>query len=197
MSIFGFSPVPEHEESSVRDKGIVFWVTGLSGAGKSTLSRLLLDRIRKYNDQTLYFDGDALREIFGNDLGYTLEQRRKSAVRNSRLCHLVSEQGINVICSTISMFDSCRDWNRANIQNYMEIYVKVPHDVLKNRNQKNLYTSAQSVVGIEIPMEEPKSPDFVVENDENVVAIEVFNRLWPSLREKISAIDGAFFDETR
>ena len=35
-------------------------------------------------------------------------------MRYSRLCAMLQRQGMNVICCTISMFDSVRDWNREN-----------------------------------------------------------------------------------
>lgn len=62
----------------------------------------------------MFLDGDILREVFGNDLGYSKEDRRKCAMRYSRLCAMLQRQGMNVICCTISMFDSVRDWNREN-----------------------------------------------------------------------------------
>lgn len=47
---------------------------------------------------------------------------------------------MNVTCCTISMFDSVREWNRENISDYKEIYVKVSMDLLRARDQKGLYS---------------------------------------------------------
>ena len=64
------------------------------------------------------------------------------------------------------MYDEIRDWNRANIGSYKEIYIKVTRDTLYRRDQKKLYSSgAKEVVGVDLPWEEPKTPDAVVEND--------------------------------
>ncbi len=52
---------------------------------------------------------------------YTKEDCRKSVMRYSRLCAMLQEQGMHVICCTISMLDSVRDWNRYNILNYREM----------------------------------------------------------------------------
>lgn len=152
------------------DKGIVYWITGLSGAGKTTIAKLLYDKLKSKKDNVVFLDGDVLREVFGSDIGYSQEDRRKSAMRNSRLCKELSEQGIDVICATISMFDTCREWNRKNIKNYKEIYIKVPMNVLIERNQKGLYSGAlngdiKNVMGIDIDFQEPKNPDMVVIND--------------------------------
>lgn len=148
----------------------VYWITGLSGAGKTTIGKLLYEKMKEKYPNTVFFDGDTLRKVFGDDLGYTKEERRKCAMRYSRLCAMLEEQGMNVICCTISMFDSVRDWNRENIKNYKEIYVKVSMDTLCARDQKGLYSGSteerqKEVVGVHFDFEEPKHPDLILQND--------------------------------
>ena len=68
------------------------------------------------------------------------------------------------------MFEEVRNWNKKNISNYKEVYIKVPIDILINRDQKGLYSKAikgeiKNVVGIDIKVDEPKNPDFVCVND--------------------------------
>lgn len=146
--------------------GTVYWITGLSGAGKTTIGKLLYEKIKEKEINTVFLDGDTLREVFGDDLGYSKEERRKCAMRYSRLCAMLQKQGMNVICCTISMFDSVREWNRRNICDYKEIYVKVSMDVLRKRNQKGLYDQKQNdVVGVNMEFEGPKCPDIILENN--------------------------------
>lgn len=144
----------------------VYWITGLSGAGKTTIGEQLYVKIKEKYPNTVFLDGDILREVFGNDLGYTREERIKCAMRYARLCRMLQEQDMNVVCCTISMFDSVRDWNREHISNYREIYVKVSMEELKKRNQKGLYDS-ENVAGIQVKIEEPKNPDMILENEGN------------------------------
>ena len=48
-------------------------------------------------------DGDAFREIMGDDLGHSMEDRRKNAGRISRLCKLLDDQKIDVVCCILSI----------------------------------------------------------------------------------------------
>lgn len=148
----------------------VYWITGLSGAGKTTIGKLLYKQMKLRYPNTVFLDGDTLRKVFGDDLGYTKEERRKCAMRYSRLCDMLERQGMNVVCCTISMFDSVREWNRENIHNYWEIYVKASMNTLQERDQKGLYSGItkeqqKEVAGIHIDVEEPRYPDIVLEND--------------------------------
>lgn len=150
--------------------GTVYWITGLSGAGKTTIGKLLYERVKEKHLNTIFLDGDILRKVFGGDLGYSKEERRKCAMRYARLCAMLQEQDMNVICCTISMFDSVREWNRENIQNYIEVYIEVPMEILEKRNQKNLYYDAKqgmaaNVVGIDLELELPKAADIKLFND--------------------------------
>ena len=144
----------------------VYWLTGLSGAGKTTIGKLLYQKLRAQQDNVVFLDGDQLRQVFGDDLGYTPEQRLKSAMRNARLCKLLFDQGLDVVCCTISMFDSVRDWNRTHIPGYCEIYVKASMETLRRRDQKGLYSQGENdVAGVHFAIEVPKAPDLILCND--------------------------------
>ena len=155
--------------------GRVFWITGLSGAGKTTIGYLLYTKLKPSKNPIVFLDGDELRKIFGNDLGYSKEDRLKSAIRNSRLCKLLSDQGIDVVCCTISMFDSIREWNRENIKNYFEIYLDVSLETLKDR--KNIYLENNDIVGINVLAEIPKNPDIVLDNNGSFSPIEQVEKI--------------------
>lgn len=148
----------------------VYWITGLSGAGKTTIGRILFDKLRASRPNTVFLDGDELREVFGGAFGYTEAERRRCAMSYSKLCSMLSRQGVNVVICTISMFDEVRAWNRDNIPGYIEVYVRVSMDVLRERDSKNIYSAASSgalddVYGVSLRYEEPKSPDIIIEND--------------------------------
>ena len=131
---------------------------------------MLYQKLKEKYPNTVLLDGDVLRQVFGNDLGYSKEERFACAMRYARLCKLLTEQGIFVICCTISMFDAVREWNRENMENYTEVYIQVPMEILERRNQKNLYDdvkrgTVENVVGMDLGLEMPKNPDIVLVYD--------------------------------
>ena len=156
-------PEPQAEQESL--PGRVFWITGLSGAGKTTLGRELCSRLRATGRPAIFLDGDALRAGISEDLGHSTSDRRRSAMRNARLCRLLAEQGTDVVCATISLFHEVHRWNRENIPGYREIYLRVPLNELRRRDNKGIYGGAKrDVVGIDVPAETPEAPDLVLDN---------------------------------
>jgi glutamine kinase len=161
----GREPEDEHEASP----GRVFWITGLSGTGKTTVGRELSSRLRAAGRPVTFLDGDALRAAIAEDLDHSAGHRRRSAMRNARLCRLLARQGADVVCATISLFHEVQRWNRENIPGYREIYLRVPIDVLCRRDSKGIYTGAQrgnarDIVGLDVPAEAPEAPDLVLDN---------------------------------
>ncbi|MCI8378513.1 MAG: adenylyl-sulfate kinase [Lachnospiraceae bacterium] len=163
------------------DTGIVYWLTGLSGAGKTTIGEHFFQMLRKQKENVIFLDGDVLREVFGNDLGYSKKDRFQCAMRYSRLCKLLSEQGQDVVLCTISMFRKVRDWNRQNINKYKEIYIEVPMEVLEQRNQKGLYQSGGDVVGVDLELELPENPDLIMRNGGDLPPQVMAQQIWNAL----------------
>jgi cytidine diphosphoramidate kinase len=147
----------------------VIWITGLAGAGKTTLSSLLVDRLRIDHNNVIRLDGDDVRQIMGNDLGHDRDARLKNAHRISRFCQYLSEQGMIVVCATMSLFPEIWEWNRTHLTNYRMVYIKTSMEELKYRDQKGLYSGSangrvDNVVGCNQRFHEPEQPDLMVEN---------------------------------
>lgn len=147
------------------EKGTVYFFTGLSGAGKTTIGGLFHQRLKAAKPNVVLLDGDQIRPVFAEDIGYSDEDRARGARRVFRVAKMLSDQGIDVVVCSICMYSAVRDWSRKNIENYREIYIKVKRETLLARNQKDLYTTGCNVVGVDLPFDEPKTPDVVVEND--------------------------------
>lgn len=146
-------------------KGTVYFFTGLSGAGKTTLGGLFHRRLKAKKVNVVLLDGDQIRPVYNEDIGYSDEERMKGARRTFRVAKMLADQGIDVVVCSICMYSAVRDWSREHIDHYKEIYIKVRRETLLSRNQKGLYTQGRDVVGVDLPFDEPRHPDVVVEND--------------------------------
>jgi len=148
---------------------MVAWVIGLSAAGKTTIAKELFKIIKKKNENTILLDGDVLRKVFGGDTDHTVSGRAINAKRLSQLSKFLSDQNINVIAAVLSIFPEWQTWNRMNIKDYCQIYLKVPMDVLIKREYKGLYKGAidgtiKNVVGYDIDFPEPVGNDLIIDN---------------------------------
>ena len=56
-------------------------------------------------------------------------------------------------------------------------------EVLLRRNQKGLYTGGTNVVGRDLPFDEPKRPDFIIENNGHETPEAIVSRLEKALEE--------------
>lgn len=149
---------------------MVIWVIGLAGAGKTTLSQMLYDEMKPKLNNLVLLDGDALRDVFNNDVDHSIEGRRKNAERLSNLSKFLSDQGIHVIASVLSIFPEWQKWNRENLPNYQQIHLDVSIDTLVKRNDRSFYQEAldgkiQNVVGVDIDFPEPYCSDLVLDNN--------------------------------
>jgi cytidine diphosphoramidate kinase len=171
---------------------VIVWVIGLGGAGKTTIGRAAFGHLRARRAATVFLDGDDVREIMGGDLGHTREDRYRNAWRIARLCHYLDRQGIDVICSILSIFQEHRDWCRQHSKRYFEVFIDVEMKVLEARDQKGLYSGARAglvanVVGIDMPWDKPTSADLVIENSTSTTdferhaaaIVQAIDKKWP------------------
>jgi adenylylsulfate kinase len=160
---------------------LVVWIIGLSGAGKTTLANQVIAEARQKINNVILIDGDMVREVFGNDLGYTMEDRRKNADRISQLCQLLDNQGIHVVCAILSIFPESREWNRKYIRDYFEVFIDTPMPDLISRDSKGIYGQinygmASNVVGVDIEFPYPKNADLIIKNTGKVEDLLQFSK---------------------
>jgi len=166
------------------EPGLVVWITGLPRSGKSTLARALAARLRARDPRCVLLDGDALRPAIAEDLGYTIDERRRCGCRYARLATLLAGQGMHVVVATVSMFEVIRRWNRAHAARYLEVYLRVEDRVRRARDRDGLYARA-NVVGGDLPYEEPAAADVVVEDDGSLSADAVAEQVWHAIAARL------------
>ena len=156
------------------DRGFVIWFTGLSGAGKTTIAEKLEPVLRQRGCKVEQLDGDTVRTHLSKGLGFSKEDRDTNIRRIGFVAHLLSRNGVAVICSAISPYREIRDENRALIGDFVEVYVSCPIEVLAERDVKGLYKKAlagelKNFTGVSDPYEEPLHAEVVVETDKETV----------------------------
>jgi adenylylsulfate kinase len=150
--------------------GVTIWFTGLSGAGKSTLSKIVEERLRARGRNVEIMDGDEVRQNLNKGLGFSREDRDTNIKRIAYVCKLLTRNGVYCISAAIAPYREARGWAREQIGNFVEVYVKCPLEVCRQRDVKGLYKLAdegkiQNFTGVSDPYEEPEHPELVVETD--------------------------------
>lgn len=152
--------------------GFTIFFTGLSGAGKSTLGNILrVKLLEKYERSVTLLDGDIIRNLLSNKLGFSRDDRELNI---KRVCYIASEitkhKGI-AICAMIAPYSESRKSVRHFISQYggfIEVYLSTPLDVCEERNPKGVYTKARagiikSFTGISDPYEPPENPEIEID----------------------------------
>jgi len=172
---------------------MILWITGLSGSGKTTLATQALHSLREKSIPTLFLDGDILRPILAessrSEASFSREGRLNLALRYSLLCQNISQQGIHVIIATISMFQEVYSWNRENLEDYFQVYLKVPIEYLKRRDHKGLYRrfysgEEKNVAGLDLQVDEPLDADWAPEFSPTASPQDLAKELLQKLIEK-------------
>lgn len=169
------------------NKGFTIWFTGLSGAGKSTLSEAIEERLKARGRNVEILDGDIVRTHLSKGLGFSKEDRDINIKRIAFVCGLLTRNGVACISAAISPYRETRAWARDHIGNFIEVFVKCPIDVCRQRDVKGLYKLAdegkiKGFTGVDDPYEEPEHPELVVETDKETVQ-ESVARIFAKLEE--------------
>ncbi len=162
---------------------------GLSSAGKSTLSGMLVDRLRENGYPCILLDGDQIRDIFPERLGYDRNSRRKQTHRVLSVTNWISSQGILPIVAIIHPFEDDRRACRETLHNYFEVYLRCSLQTCRERDAKNIYGpaiegEAENVVGVDIPYDTPENSDLVLDSGEMAPG-EMLETLWGELQVRL------------
>ena len=166
-------------------KGFTLWFTGLSGSGKSTISNLIEQRLRAYGAKVEVLDGDVVRTHLSRGLGFSREDRDENIRRIGFVCELLSRNGVIAIVAAISPYRAVREEVRGRIENFVEVYVECPIEVLAERDVKGLYRKAlageiANFTGISDPYEPPAGAEVTV-NSSTETAEQSVDRIWATL----------------
>ncbi len=166
-------------------QGTFYGFIGLAGVGKTEMAMRLYDYLKSQRNDVVFFDGDILRDVEYTVCGYTRQERVEDSFHFNKMIKLLLDQGINIVYSTIGLFDEVMEWQYQNYENYVEIYITTPMEILKKNNKKNLYSGEiKDVIGMDIPFDEPKHTTCHVYNDFTKDPQQIVEDIIKELREK-------------
>lgn len=148
---------------------MIIWLIGISGAGKTTLGRKLEKHYKDKGLKTYLLDGDEVRNLFENDLGYTDADREANIKRIILGAYLLDRNDIIGIICNISPFQHLRDLARRKIAGYNEIYLDKDIQVSMKNDVKGIYKENMGktdIVGLGQRFDEPVNCDLCIKVDE-------------------------------
>ena len=168
---------------------MVVWITGLSGAGKTTIANYIIKKYLKVFPNILGVDGDVIRDLFGNDLGFNEKDRVNQVNRLQKLALFLEKQNQIVVVSALYSSPKILNWNRENFINYYEIYLKAPIELVRSRDPKGIYKNydlgkENNVVGLDIPWHEPKNSDLIIDIDKNTTIKTITDKVIENIEFK-------------
>jgi len=151
----------------MNNKGFILWFTGLSGSGKSTLADYLTPILKERGTPVEVLDGDVVRTNLSKGLGFSKEDRDTNIRRIGFVAGLLARNGVGAITAAISPYASMRREIRATVDNFVEVFVEAPLEVVEERDTKGLYKKARSgeiknFTGVSDPYEDPENAEVTV-----------------------------------
>ncbi len=168
----------KHAYPSPLERGFTVFFTGLSGAGKSTLANALQIKLNSIDTRKVaILDGDVMRALLGNTLGFSKEDRLLNIRIMSYMAAKITEAGGIALCAAIAPYESARSQSRSLITEhggFVEIYVATPLHVCEARDVKGLYQKAKigaltQLTGVDDPYEPPQNPDLSIDTTHHTI----------------------------
>ncbi len=152
------------------ERRFTLWLMGPTSSGKTTLAELLLRRLRRAGVPAMHYDGDEVRDFFGDALGFAPKDRLRVVSTLTHLANKTTGAGLNVIVSALSANPDARRHIGETVENLIIVYVKCPIDVCAGRDPKGLYARAgrgeiDTLIGLNSEYLAPDDPDLVVDTD--------------------------------
>lgn len=149
-------------------QGWAIWVTGLPASGKSTISNLVKGKLAEEGVSAQILETDELRRILTPNPTYSLEEREVFYTSLSYIGWLLTINGVNVIYDATANRRRWRDYARARIPRFIEIYMNCPLEICEARDPKGIYKQAATgqarfVPGAQQDYEPPFAPEVTLD----------------------------------
>ncbi len=156
-------------------QGFTIWFTGLPSCGKTTIADQIAILLKNKGYLVEQLDGDILRENLSKDLSFSKQDRDENIRRATFLAKMLTRNNVVVLASFVSPYRKQRREARKEIQNFIEVYIRCPVEICKQRDVKGMYKKAldgkiKDFTGVDDPYEEPEHPELIL--DTNIESVE-------------------------
>ncbi|MCE9546079.1 MAG: sulfate adenylyltransferase subunit CysN [Planctomycetia bacterium] len=147
--------------------------TGLTGSGKRSIALALERRLFEDGRAVTVLDGQNMRLGISRDLGFSAEERSENLRRAAEVSRLMNDAGLITIASFVAPSDAVRQRAREVIgpERFIEVYLDVPVEVCRKRDQSGMYAKADAgeipnFPGVSAPFDVPPTPDLTLKAHE-------------------------------
>ncbi len=150
-------------------RGACVWFTGLSGSGKSTTADALVPLLEARGRTVTLLDGDVVRTHLTQGLGFSRADRDTNVRRVGYVAGEVVRHAGLVVAALVSPYRDTRAEVRAMVgDDFIEVFVDTPLDVVEQRDVKGWYAKARSgevreFTGVSDPYEPPLEPELTLQ----------------------------------
>tara|TARA_B100000686_G_scaffold339515_2_gene413709 strand:- start:1613 stop:2230 length:618 start_codon:yes stop_codon:yes gene_type:complete len=159
----------QQRESTLRQNGVLLWLTGLPSSGKSTIAFTAEHALADRGYHPYVLDGDNIRHGLNANLGFSAEDRAENIRRIGEVGKLFVDAGIITLTSFVSPYREDRDKVRANLDDgdFLEVFIDTPVELCEKRDPKGLYAKARAgeipnFTGVSDPYEAPNNPELII-----------------------------------
>ena len=156
--------------SQTPEPGFVLWLMGPTSGGKTTIGEHLLQRLRAGGAPAMHFDGDEVRDFFGDTLGFKASDRQRVVATLVHLANKSSAAGVSVIVSALTANPDARRLVRDRVKKLSVVYIKCSIETCAERDPKGLYAKAKNseidtLIGVNSDYVPPENPDLVIDTE--------------------------------
>lgn len=149
-------------------QGFALWITGIPASGKSSITRELVKKLTIRGVPVVVLESDEMRTILTPEPTYGLEERDAFYRSLALIGELITRNGVNVVFDATANRRTYRDYARALIPRFAEVFVVCPLAVCMQRDPKKIYRRAATgeagtVPGMQSPYEPPLNPEITLD----------------------------------
>ena len=157
---------------------MIIWFTGMSGSGKSAIAERVEKKLADNDHSVRHVDGDRFRAKAGTTNQFSRDAILENNYKIIDYCNSIKDDYEIIVVAVISPYEETRNKAREIFgDNYKEIFIDCPIEVLIKRDPKGLYSKAKAgeitnLIGFSpgTPYERPQSPDLTIDTSKTTVA---------------------------